>query len=133
MSSFDLSKTVKNIDDEPILSGDTLVPKNPVDITIKQSGQEIENVSAIIRDGDALTYRKAIQNALLADANPQQSQMPDKHKRSMLALKLTADKDVKFKSDEITTIKESAKNAPQTSTVVYMRLVELLDPAEVEG
>lgn len=131
MAKFDLSKEIENAFGNPILDGGTpLGFKQPQEVQVVNSGEKIEGVTHLIKNSEHLTYRKAIQQALLADVPQQNNEMPDKHKRSMLALKLIADKDVEFTSDEITLIKNSAKHAPQTQTVVYMRIVELLDPVE---
>lgn len=134
MAKFDLGDTIKDINDNPVMgSGEYMVFEQPQQVLIEANGKSVDDVKMLMTKGKPMTYREAIQQALLSDVNPQQvPKMPDKHKRSMLALKLVADKDVGLSAEDITLIKKSAKHSPQTSTVVYMRLVELLDPEEVE-
>lgn len=131
---FDLSKCMNDLKGEPLYAdAKYAIPNSPQKVQITDTGETIERVSCLIHKAEEMTYRDAIQQALLADVNAQQvPDMPDKHKRSMLALKMVADTDVKFTSEEITLIKNSAKHDPRTATIVYMRLVELLDPADME-
>lgn len=130
MPKFDLSNTMRTINDEPIyekVSYNTF--NNPETIIIKSSGDEKEGVLGYLTKGKELTYRKAIQGVLLSDISadhPDYQKMPDKEDRMMLAMKLIADSEVELNAEnEIPTILKTAKIV--SSTLQYMRIYQLFE------
>lgn len=126
--TLDLSKPIEDIKGNPIFeSAQMYVLNQPSNVAIE--GESFTDITRLIASEERLTYREAIQKALLYNYQ----QAPSIEKRTSLAFKITADTDVSFTSKEASLIIDCAKayySRQGQNPIVYLRILQLVDPEE---